>query len=88
METIVKVTSAEYVTHDVRQFRLEKPPGFTFSPGQATELSINKEGGGTKRIHLRLHASRMRLTLSLPLKYITTVKVSPISWVRLKWVMN
>ena len=44
METIVKVTSAEYVTHDVRQFRLEKPPGFTFSPGQATELSINKEG--------------------------------------------
>jgi ferredoxin-NADP reductase len=44
METIVKVTSAEYITHDVRQFRLEKPPGFTFSPGQATELSINKEG--------------------------------------------
>ena len=44
METIVKVISAEYVTHDVRQFRLEKPPGFTFSPGQATELSINKEG--------------------------------------------
>jgi ferredoxin-NADP reductase len=49
METIVKVTSAEYVTHDVRQFRLEKPPGFTFSPGQATELSINKEGWKDKK---------------------------------------
>jgi len=49
METIVKVTSAEYVTHDVRQFRLEKPPDFTFSPGQATELSINKEGWRDKK---------------------------------------
>lgn len=49
METIVKVTSAEYVTHNVRQFRLEKPPGFTFSPGQATELSINKEGWKDKK---------------------------------------
>ena len=49
METIVKVTSTEYVTHDVRQFRLEKPAGFTFSPGQATELSINKEGWMDKK---------------------------------------
>src|SRR5687767_11687518 len=49
METIVKITSAEYVTHDVRQFRLEKPPGFTFSPGQATELSVNKEGWKDKK---------------------------------------
>lgn len=44
MGTIVKILSAEYVTHDVRQFRLEKPAGFTFTPGQATELSINKDG--------------------------------------------
>jgi ferredoxin-NADP reductase len=49
METIVKVTSTEDVTHDVRQFRLEKPAGFTFSPGQATELSINKEGWKDKK---------------------------------------
>lgn len=43
METIVKILSAEYVTHDVRQFRLEKPDGFIFNPGQATELSVNKD---------------------------------------------
>lgn len=49
METIVKVISAEYVTHDVRQFRLEKPSGFTFTPGQATELSVNKEGWKDKK---------------------------------------
>ena len=49
METIVKVISTEYVTHNVRQFRLEKPPGFTFSPGQATELSINTEAWRDKK---------------------------------------
>lgn len=49
METIVKILSAEYVTHDVRRFRLEKPAGYTFSPGQATELSVNKDGWTDKR---------------------------------------
>lgn len=49
METIVKILSAQYVTHDVRQFRLEKPADFTFRPGQATELSINKDGWKDKR---------------------------------------
>ena len=49
METIVKILSAQYVTHDVKRFRLEKPDGFTFVPGQATELSINKEGWKEKR---------------------------------------
>lgn len=44
METIVKILSAHYVTHNVRRFRLEKPPGFIYRPGQATELSVNKDG--------------------------------------------
>jgi ferredoxin-NADP reductase len=43
MEQIVKILSAKYVTHNVRQFRLEKPSGYSFIPGQATELSINLE---------------------------------------------
>jgi ferredoxin-NADP reductase len=49
METIVKILSVEHITHDVRQFRLQKPSGFTFSPGQATELSINKTGWTEKK---------------------------------------
>lgn len=49
MEAIVKILSAQHVTHDVRQFRLEKPAGFTFRPGQATELSINKDGWKDKK---------------------------------------
>jgi len=43
MEQIVKILSAKYVTHNVRQFRLQKPLGYGFVPGQATELSINTE---------------------------------------------
>lgn len=41
---IVKILSIKEVTHNVRQFRIEKPGGYTFVPGQATEVSINKAG--------------------------------------------
>jgi ferredoxin-NADP reductase len=40
-EHIVKILSVEPVTHNVRRFRLEKPVGYSFNPGQATEVSIN-----------------------------------------------
>ena len=37
----VKILKAEYITHDVKRFTVEKPAGYTFIPGQATEVSIN-----------------------------------------------
>lgn len=40
-EHVVKILKAEYVTHNVRRFTLEKPDGYKFKPGQATEISIN-----------------------------------------------
>lgn len=40
-EHIVRIFSIEYVTHDVRRYKIEKPAGYTFIPGQATEVSIN-----------------------------------------------
>lgn len=40
----VTITDIQQVTHDVKQFNFEKPEGFNFEPGQATEVSINKEG--------------------------------------------
>ena len=39
----VKIFSIEKVTHDVLQIRAEKPGGLSFIPGQAAEISINKE---------------------------------------------
>lgn len=41
-EHIVKILSTEYVTQNVKRFRLEKPEGYSFIPGQATEVAINK----------------------------------------------
>ena len=43
-EHIVKIISVKDVTHNVRAFQIAKPPGYKFEPGQATEVSINKEG--------------------------------------------
>jgi hypothetical protein len=37
----VKIISIENITHDVKRFRVEKPEGYSFIPGQATEVSIN-----------------------------------------------
>src|SRR5215212_2264693 len=44
MEQVIKIKSIIPRTHDVRSYRCEKPEGYHFIPGQATELSINKEG--------------------------------------------
>jgi ferredoxin-NADP reductase len=37
---IVKILKTEYITHDVKRFRVEKPTGFKYLPGQATEITI------------------------------------------------
>jgi ferredoxin-NADP reductase len=39
----VKVLAIRNVTHNVHSFTIEKPKGFTYKPGQATDLSILKE---------------------------------------------
>ncbi|WP_142683438.1 flavodoxin reductase [Chitinophaga polysaccharea] len=46
---IVKILAVAPVTHNVRQFTVEKPAGYTFVPGQATEVSINKPGWEEER---------------------------------------
>jgi ferredoxin-NADP reductase len=38
---IVKVLKAYYITHDVKCILVEKPEGYEFIPGQATDVSIN-----------------------------------------------
>lgn len=42
-EHIVKIFSIEYVTHDVRRYKVTKPEGYSFIPGQATDVSINTQ---------------------------------------------
>nr|WP_295891051.1 FAD-binding oxidoreductase [uncultured Devosia sp.] len=42
MPVRVQILKTEMVTHNVRHYRVEKPKNFHFSPGQATEVSIDK----------------------------------------------
>jgi ferredoxin-NADP reductase len=39
---IVSILSIRQITHDVRSYRVEKPNGYSFVPGQATDVAINK----------------------------------------------
>jgi ferredoxin-NADP reductase len=44
MKQSVKVKSIQQLTHDVLQIVTEKPSEYSFTPGQATEIAINKNG--------------------------------------------
>ena len=41
---LVKIKSIRHITHDVLQIVTEKPDQYEYTPGQATEISINKTG--------------------------------------------
>jgi len=43
-QQVVKIKSIKHVTHDVLQITTEKPRQLDFTPGQAVEISLNKEG--------------------------------------------
>ncbi len=40
-EHIVRILDTDYVTHDVKYLRVERPENYTFIPGQATDVTIN-----------------------------------------------
>lgn len=40
----VKILTIEHITHDVLKIVTQKPPDYNFTPGQATEITINKDG--------------------------------------------
>ena len=39
----VKILEVEKITHDVLGIKTEKPAGYAFVPGQATEVAINDQ---------------------------------------------
>lgn len=44
MEHKVKIISIKNITYNVNSYKVEKPADYNFTPGQATEVSINKPG--------------------------------------------
>lgn len=47
-EFLVSIQSIEVVTPNVKAYRVEKPAGYTFEPGQATEVAVSKPGWETE----------------------------------------
>jgi propane monooxygenase reductase subunit len=45
----VKILAIADVTHNVRRYTLERPPGYDFQPGQATEVSLDEDGWRDKK---------------------------------------
>lgn len=40
----VRIIETEPVTHNVRRFKFERPAGFDFEPGQATDVALDRDG--------------------------------------------
>lgn len=40
----LKILDIKNVTHDVKSLKVEKPKGYRFAPGQATDVAVNKPG--------------------------------------------
>jgi ferredoxin-NADP reductase len=45
----VKIKSIQYITYDVLKIVAQKPLNYTFIPGQATQVAINKDGWKDKK---------------------------------------
>ena len=43
MDQVISIKAIKELTHDVKSFQCEKPMDYHFIPGQATEVSINKD---------------------------------------------
>lgn len=71
MEHIVKITLVENVTHNVKRFQFEKPPGYHFTPGQATEVAINKDGWREQKRPFTFTALNERPYLEFTIKMYT-----------------
>lgn len=44
MPHVVKILDTKYITPDVKRFVVQRPEGLVFTPGQAVDVAINKEG--------------------------------------------
>lgn len=44
MAHAVRILETDEVTHNVRRFKFERPAGYDFEPGKATEVAIDRDG--------------------------------------------
>ncbi len=85
---IVKIKSVDHITHDVLQIVTEKPQDYTFNPGQATEIAINKAGWKDKKRPFTFTSLPDKDLLEFTIKTYPSHKVSPTNFFILKRMMN
>jgi ferredoxin-NADP reductase len=49
MEHRIRIEAIDNITHNVKRFQCEKPAGYTYIPGQATDVAIDKNGWETEK---------------------------------------
>lgn len=64
----VKILDIADVTHNVRRYTLERPEGYSFKPGQATEVSLDEDGWRDKKHPFTFTALADDPTLELIIK--------------------
>jgi ferredoxin-NADP reductase len=68
---IVNIQSIRQITHEVRSYRVEKPKGYSFIPGQATEVAINKPAWKDERRPFTFTSLATEATLEFTIKSYT-----------------
>lgn len=44
----IKILDTAFITHNVKRFKVERPKGYSFTPGQAAKLALEKDGWSDK----------------------------------------
>jgi ferredoxin-NADP reductase len=65
---VVKILESSFITHNVKQFKVEKPKGYSYTPGQATKLALNKPGWKEKEREFNFTSLTSAKTLEFIIK--------------------
>jgi predicted ferric reductase len=76
---IIKIKSIDKVTHDVLSIVTDKPTDFSFIPGQATQIAINKSEWLDEERPFTFTNLPLLTRWNLPLKLIPNKRVSLMS---------
>ena len=77
---VVKILDTAFVTHNVKRFKVEKPKGYTYTPGQATLIALNREGWKDRRGPFTFTSLTSKRTLEFIIKLYDERQALRISW--------
>ncbi|MBP8824563.1 MAG: flavodoxin reductase [Flavobacteriales bacterium] len=64
----VKILDTSFLTHNVKLFKIEKPKGYTFTPGQAAMVALDRDGWRSRQGPFTFTSMAASRTLELMIK--------------------